>query len=365
MTPIRHAVAAACACAAAFAGHAAAQTASAPTLSVTIYGIVDACVARSSLGNSSMSLLGGGCLFGSRLGFRGQEDLGGGMQAYFQLEQGFNADSGTLGQNGRGFGRKSIVALRGGAGAVELGRDYAPAFYIVQPVDPMGLGVGSASSTIWTGAPSTTAARVDNAVNYLSPTFGGFSARLQVAPGEQAAPNASRGGDVKGLNLVYRSGKTLLGLSHARVRNPAATADDSATTLVAQHGIGGVTLAAMVQSGAWKGSRTVAAPSSASSIFSRDYRSYLLGASVQAGVGTVNVSWKQYDDRTAANFDATQWSLNYVYPLSKRTQLYGAYTRLKNRNGSSYGVADASGTYGGVTPGASTSLLAAGIRHAF
>lgn len=332
---------------------------------VTVYGIVDACVGQANLGDTSRNYVNGGCLFGSRLGFRGSENLGGSLRAYFQLEQGFTSDTGQLGQGGRMFGRKSLVGLDGSAGSLELGRDYAPAFYIVQPSDPMGLGIGSASSTIWTGAPSTSAARVDNSIGYISPSFGGVSLRAQIAPGEQVAPGATHGGDVKGLNLLYRSPNTLVGLSHSRVANTANSDDDRATTLVIKQQFGAFSVSGMVQSGAWEGSRSAAAPASASSMFSRSYRSYLLGGSARAGVGTINASYKRYDDRTAGDFDATQWSVNYVHPLSKRTDVYAGYSQLKNKRASSYSVSDATGAFTGVTPGASTSILAVGIKHVF
>jgi general bacterial porin, GBP family len=342
---------------------AAAQTAAS---AVTVYGIVDACAARADLGATKLNALGGGCLYGSRIGFRGNEDLGGGQRAYFTLESGFGVNSGTLGQGGRIFGRKALVGLAGAWGAVEGGRDYAPTFYIVQPVDPMGLGIGTASSTVWTGAPSTGAGRVDNAINYLSPIWSGVSLRVQFAPGEQPAPAPSRSRDVLGLNLMYRSGDTLVGASHVRNSNATDSADDYATTITARQNFGIFSLSTMVQVGAWEGTRTAAAPSSASSIFSRDYRSYLVGGSVRIGAaGVVNLSLKRYDDRTSGNFDATQFSVAYVQSLSQRTDLYAAWSQLDNKRASSYSVSDASGAYTGVTPGSRTSLLAMGIKHAF
>ncbi|NRF71970.1 porin [Aquincola sp. S2] len=334
-----------------------------PGSSVTIYGLMDACVTSADLGTDRINGLNSGCLYGSRLGFRGTEDLGGGLRASFTLESGLTIDNGMLGQGGRMFGRKSLVSLSGGWGAVELGRDYAPAFYVVQPIDPMALGIGTASSTIWTGAASTTAARNDNAMNLLSPTWGGLTIRLQVAAGERGN-NGSR--NAQGVNMLYRSGKTIAGLSHTRVANATNSDHDRATTVGASHDFGAFSLAAIVQSGAWEGSRTAAAPSSATSIFSRSYRSYLIGGSVRAGdVGKVNASLKRYDDRTARDFDATQFSVNYVYSLSRRTDLYAGYSRLRNERASSYSVSDATTAYSGVTPGASTSLIATGIKHVF
>lgn len=338
-------------------------SAQAHTSNVTVYGLVDACAVRADLGKDTLHALNSGCLYGSRLGFRGQEDLGGGWSAGFTLEGGLSLDNGQLAQGGRIFGRKALLALGGPWGRIEMGRDYAPAFYLVQPVDPMGLGIGTASSTLWTGSAATTVARNDNVVNLISPDWGGWSLRAQLAAGEGGTGGARKS---RGLGLQYRHGGTLAGLTIARVANAADSADDRATTLAVKHDFGRFSLAAIGQWGAWEGSRTAAAPASTTALFSRKYRSWLLGGGVAVGaVGRLNLSWKRYDDRSARNYDATQWSLAYVHTLSKRTDLYAGGSWLDNRRGSAYGVADASTTYGGVTPGASTSMLAAGIKHVF
>ncbi|RCW70545.1 porin [Pseudorhodoferax soli] len=333
-----------------------------PAGGVTIYGLMDACLTRSDRGADRATAINSGCLYGSRLGFRGTEDLGGGLRASFVLETGLTIDTGELAQGGRAFGRKALVSLAGRWGAIEMGRDYAPAFYVVQPIDPMALGIGTASSTLWTGAASTSAARNNNVVNLLSPTWNGLSLRLQATVGDERADGSRK---ARGLNVLYRSGKTLAGISHTRVDNADDLAHDAGTTVGVRHDFGAFTLAGIAQSGAWRGTRTTSA-ASATSIFSRSYRSYLVGGSVPVAATTkVNASWKRYDDRTAGNFDASQLSVNVVHTLSRRTDLYAGYSRLKNLRASSYSVSDASTAYTGVTPGASTSLLAAGIKHTF
>lgn len=340
---------------------AAAQAATAS--SVTIYGLIDGCLASADLGSERLNAVNSGCLYGSRLGFRGTEDLGGGHRASFTLESGITIDNGQLAQGGRLFGRKALVSLSGPWGTVEAGRDYGPAFYLVQPVDPMGLGIGTASSSIWTGAAGTTAARNDNVVNYLSPTWAGVSLRLQATAGEGGNGGARKS---TGVNLLWRQGGTLAGVSYARVANVADTDHDRAATAAVKHEFGIWSVAAIVQQGAWEASRTAAAPASTSSVFSRKYRSWLVGGSVRTGdAGKVSLSVKRYDDRTARNFDFTQVSVNYVHALSKRTDLYAGYSRLGNGSRTSYAVSDATGAYAGVEAGASTSLLAAGVKHVF
>jgi predicted porin len=336
--------------------------------SVTIYGVADACIARSDNGVTKDLAINSGCSTGSRLGFRGTEDLGGGMTASFTLENGFNIDNGSMGQGGRLFGRKALVSIGSDRlGTVELGRDYAPAFYLIAPADPTSMGFGSASNMISTGANPTSVARNDNAINYLSPSaWGPVSVRVQYALGEQAAPQASHGRDTFGINTVYRDGPWRAGIAYARHRNVADTGADSATTVAVTRVIGPVTLSAIGQSGHFRGSRTAAAPSSATGAFSLDYRSWLLGATVRpGGPARVVVSIKHYDDRTRANLDATQWTLLGFYELSKRTELYAGYSSLRNAAGGGISIADATTTYTTARPGARPSVMLVGLRHAF
>lgn len=351
----------------ALAGQAGAQGTTSPaTSSVTVYGVADACVVsyRSATG-PRWQVNGGGCFYGSRLGFRGTEDMGGGLRAHFILEQGLTIDNGNLAQGGRAFGRKALVGLSGSLGTVEAGRDYAPGFYLLVATDPMRLGIGSATATVWSGSASTASGRTDNAVAYISPEVGGFSARVQLALGERGATAPGGAGDTKGMNLLYKNGGVLLGATYANVRNNTGTGADTATTLGAKVEFGAFSVTAIGQSGAWKGTRTAAAPSNPTSMFSRRYNSYLAGGSWKFELASISATYKRYDDRTASDFDATVLSVVYVYPLSKRTQLYTGASELKNLRGSSYGASDGNGAYTGVAPGGKSRVIDAGITHFF
>lgn len=99
--------------------------------SVNLYGLVDVFVGKSTVKNTTGAVvtntdagtsLSSGGLNGSRWGLRGSEDLGGGLKATFQVESGFNADTGTSADAGRLFNRTSKVGLSGGFGSVEFGR---------------------------------------------------------------------------------------------------------------------------------------------------------------------------------------------------------------------------------------------------
>ena len=101
----------------AFAGIASAQT------SVTVYGIVDAGVTREDSGLRTFNRLDSGNQSTSRLGFKGTEDLGGGLSAQFLLEQGFSLDNGAVQDSARtAFNRQAYIGLTGNFGQVRLGR---------------------------------------------------------------------------------------------------------------------------------------------------------------------------------------------------------------------------------------------------
>ena len=117
----------------AFTGIASAQT------SVTIYGVVDAGITREDNGVTTTNRLDSGNQSGSRLGFKGNEDLGGGLSAQFLLEQGFNVDTGTLGQGGRMFGRQAYIGLTGNFGQLRLGRQKTVMYDALLAIDPFGI----------------------------------------------------------------------------------------------------------------------------------------------------------------------------------------------------------------------------------
>jgi len=119
----------------------------------------------------------GGYWNGNRFGVRGSEALGGGLNAIFQLETGFNIDTGTSGQGGRLFGRQAYLGLSGNWGAVVAGRiatvsSGTGAFDMFGAVDPFetGWGINSLGSTFI----MANSVRADNAIAYISPMWSGF-----------------------------------------------------------------------------------------------------------------------------------------------------------------------------------------------
>ena len=111
---------------------------------VSIYGIVDAS-AQYLDGVSRTARLQSGGLSGSRLGFRGVEDLGDGFKAIFTLEMGLNLDTGTSAQGGLAFGRQAFVGLSDSWGELTLGRQYGSLYRLAQNFNPFGTGMSGPS----------------------------------------------------------------------------------------------------------------------------------------------------------------------------------------------------------------------------
>ncbi|PUA17691.1 porin [Glaciimonas sp. PCH181] len=286
--------------------------------SVTVYGVADMGLVQEKGGpNGAVTKLTSGIGYGSRLGFKGVEDLGGGLSAKFVLEAGILMDTGASGQGGLLFGRQSFVGLSGGAGTVNLGRQYTPYYWTLLTLDPFLTGYAGTAANLM----SNTGGRTNNTVLYSSPTFGGFSGDVAYSFGEVAGSIASS--SAVGGVLNYVNGPLLVKLSYHHADNATAT-DASKNTLLGgtyDFGIAKVHVAYARNLGL--------------GINSNDA---LVGVTVPFGPHRILASFINKDDKTAAHKDANQIAVGYVYNLSKRTELYTAYALINNKNGASYTV---------------------------
>ena len=131
-----------------FVGAASAQS------SVTLFGVLDADVSHYSQGGLSRTMLGSSGSTPSQLGFRGTEDLGGGLSANFWLEAALLNDSGAGAATGGGlsFSRRSTVSLAGDFGEIRLGRDFSPSYWNHVMFSAFGTVGPGAGSSITRGA---------------------------------------------------------------------------------------------------------------------------------------------------------------------------------------------------------------------
>ena len=342
------------------AGSAVAQT------NVTIYGIADAGVVAERGGSAgSVTKLTSGMASGSRLGFRGTEDLGGGLAANFLLETGIAIDSGGFNQSNTAFGRQAFAGLSGGFGGVTFGRQYTPQYATLVLADPFSTGLAGDAANLM---PNTgdAASRMNNAIKYVTPDLGGFIGELAYGFGEVAGDNsASR---QYGAAIGYANGPIAVRLGYHNRNNDTAllknTSSAKDTLLALTYDLNVVKL--HLGYGIDKGTnssplRNTSNPygSLIAPTASTDSRDLLLGVTVPFGVHTVLGSYIRKDDKTSANQDANQWALGYRYAFSKRTDLYASYARIKNDNGAGYTVGSA------IEAGSGDKAFSLGVRHTF
>lgn len=335
--------------------------------SVTVYGLVDVALVKeygAAVGTSTKVTSGVGA--GSRLGFKGSEDLGGGMAAVFLLENGFQADTGALGQGGLLFGRQAYVGLQTGAGTITIGRQYTPQYLTVAGVDPFGSGYAGDTKNLMP-ATGNSASRMDNTIKYGSPSMQGVTGELAYAPGEVAGDNAAS--RQIGAALAYAEGPLKVRLGYHNRNNETAVLKNVSsarnTVLAAMYDFTVVKL--HFAYGANKGLNSSPLRNAANPFgyavaptASVDSRDLLLGVTVPlGGPQTLLASYMRKDDRTAFNQDAAQLAIGYRYSLSKRTDLYAAYAHIDNKRGAGYTVGSA------IEGGTGNAALNLGIRNTF
>jgi len=308
---------------------------------VKVYGVADAGIVLERGGpNGSAQNVGSGVASGSRLGFKGKEDLGDGMSAFFVLENGYNIDTGKAAQGGLLFGRQALVGLSGAAGSISLGRQYAPYYKVVRDiVDPFCTGLAGNAQNIF-----PTLTRVDNSVVYQTPNWNGVSAEVLYGFGEAAA-DAAKNRSI-GASATYDAGPLTLVLAHHQQGDATGTAHSRNTMVAGRYRFGIVTGHA-----AYARNRDVLGHPS---------RDALLGVAVQAGAaGRVLASVVVHRDDYGREAHARQGAIGYEYSLSQRTDLYTAYGHIVNHDGAAYTVGDATNS------GSGTTGINLGVRHVF
>lgn len=321
------------------AGIAQAQT------SLTVYGIADVGLVREygHLG-PAITKLDSGLQSGSRLGFKGTEDLGGGMKALFVLETGLQMDAGGFAQGGLAFGRQSFVGIDGSYGTLTLGRQNQSQFIALDAIDPFGTGLAGTSTNLF-AFPNRTGIRNNNMMMYATPTVGGFAGEVQYAFGEVAG-NASNGRNIGGA-FGYAAGPLQVKLSYEKENIPTSLTNDSNRMVMLSGGYD----FSVAQLGL--------AYQTAKNSSTMDANNTLVGVTVPFGANAVMASYIRHKDRTTLSQNANQVALGYTYALSKRTNLYSSYARISESNGAAFTVGNATGG------GSNDKAFNVGIRHKF
>ena len=326
--------------------------------SVTLFGVVDAGVtyAKTSGQDSVYGLTNSGNAT-SRLGFRGVEDLGGGLKAGFWLEGAIQNDTGAGnggGATGPGFEfkRRSTLSLMGNFGEVRMGRELTAAYNAVSQYDVFGqVGIGQHIGFGLNGSPF----RVSNMVSYYTPNMSGFKAAVNYGFGEKQGDNSF--GRYIGGSVGYDNGPLSVALGLEQQNDPSAAFDkENSLGFGASYNFGAFKLAGLIKQ---QRNEYVAGGEK------WKLNSASLGVTAPVGpAGEVRAAYNYYDVK-GVDGKAHQLSVGYVHNLSKRTAVYGTYAFLKNKGDEQFGVGANGLSIAAPAGGKNQNALTVGIRHAF
>lgn len=395
---------------------------------VTLYGIADAGYNRvTGLKNGTVNTIASGIGSGSRFGFRGTEDLGGGYKAIFTMENRLELDTGSvtnrpnsspnlpdrfsnartlgltslspadqaklvpaannLGANvavnaaGNLFDRQAFAGLVTPFGAITLGRQYTPAFIAQTTFDTTAadtaLGAGGVAAF-----PGGVDIRLSNTVQYALQQSG-VTASLMYGAGEVAGDSAK--GRFYGVMAIYKGEGFSVGGGYNRANNTLGEKALSTAVIGGTLTAGPGTVYAQYNKiknenpqnalsiSAANGGFTPAFGANAPLVlaayknaFQQDGNLMHIGYKMTSGVNTIAVTYSRYDDKRPENADVTSYGVAYYYALSKRTQLQAIVSRFNNK-GQAQTAPGGGGFLGGFTgsAGQDSTGLGLGIRHTF
>jgi predicted porin len=281
--------------------------------SVTLYGVIDAGVSyvnhsATATGSSKNFKYDDGVAQGSRWGLKGTEDLGGGLQAVFTLENGFNSGNGQLGQGSTMFGRQAFVGLvKKDLGAVTLGRQYSFSTDFVAPyTQGSNTAAGNYAFHI-NDLDQLTSSRINNAIKFTSASFSGlkfgamygFSNTAGAFAGSSTTAGSSR---AYSFGLSYANGPFSAGAAYTNIAFPGQAAPAFSVSIANVNTLG-----------------------------LRDLRTFGLGARYQFGPALVFGNWTNthFDPLTASSSTMNVFEGGVKYDLSTAMSLSGGYTFTK------------------------------------
>ena len=330
--------------------------------SVTLFGIVDTGVgyvknggsevlgSTAGLSKNGMTTSGNAT---SRLGFRGVEDLGGGLKAGFWLEGQIDGDDGNAA--GFNFKRRSTISLMGNFGEVRMGRELVAGYVKTSSYDVFGqVGMGQFlgwSSNLYNGT-TVEGVRANNMLSYYTPNFGGFTAGVNYGFGESTVSNKTD--RYVGGYAAYDNGPVSVTLAMDKNNLSALTADRTQVSLGGSYDFGMLKASALVQQVKFEDTITSN---------SDKFNNWSLGVSAPVGPGTIKAQYASYKLKSSDD-KADQLSVGYVYDLSKRTAVYGTASYLKNKGNLNASLGGNGLKLAGAA-GEKQTGFQVGVRHAF
>lgn len=273
----------------------------------------------------------------SRWGLLGEEDLGAGMKAFFQLENGFDASTGAAANAKSSWSRESFVGLSTNYGAIRAGQFTSPLYLAsADYVSMHNHDTGTSSDALF--AYDIAGATMKNAWSYKTPDFSGLNVELA---GNTAEDVAGAGGALN-LSVNYDKGPLHLGGGFGRLKPLAATEESQLFVIRGLYEFGALTVGGYFEYDDIQSKRRTNVRLAAM---------YAIGNhEIHGNVGVAS------DIEGQSNTGARQGTVGYNYNLSKRTKVYSFFTLVQNDDNATYNVSVAGKTY---------RSLAVGVRHNF
>lgn len=336
----------------------------------------------------------------SRFGLRGVESLGGGLEAFFQVESSLNPDSGS----GTLAGRDSFIGLRGSWGTARLGRFHAPyddtnGYWGNNPTWLTGIfGTGA----LWAQAFTSKANggfddRVSNSIRWDSPIWSGFQMAFQYGNGGASGAEGTSGTQASNTgvysgSVTYNNGPVgVIAAFQYNEQFRARYLNDWAYTVAGFYQFPGLRVGMAYERLDYDYSANTT--TGAKTSLTRNF--WGIGVTWNLGPGQLYADWSRSGDgggsavttacsnKTAAcprigglaggpDSSANQWEITYTYPLSKRTFVYTGYTQVNNAANASYNFnvntypnGNTNGGPGNLAIGGKPNGFAMGITHNF
>lgn len=279
-----------------FAGAAQAQS------SVTVYGSFDGGLRHTnSAAGSAWTVSSNGTYLSNRIGFKGVEDLGGGLNAHFTLETGFNTGNGALDNTtNQLFRRTASVGLGSSWGSLDFGRQYSINFQTTGSYDPFNLKYIGITPVAGLG--------------FLNPVNGATTSSTGVA-GLTRLDN-----DVK---YTYTAGPVTVRAEHAFGEVAGAFSTGATNAVGATYAEGPITVG-----GAYTSGKTAATALTGSGLSRKDWT---IGGAYTTGPFRVALGYNDYKEDTSTTTDGhtKDWWLGGTYNLSSAAALTAAYYQTK------------------------------------
>jgi predicted porin len=310
----------------------------------------------------------------SFLGFKGSEDLGGGMKAVWQLETNVNFDStqSNAADAGNLYGtRNTYVGLSSGFGTIIAGTHDTPYKVSTGSLDKFVGTLGDYNAVFGNNAGNASALfdlRTGNTIAYLSPNFSGFDVKAAYVMGkEDVETGLNDRSSAYSLSGTYANGPLFVTAAYEKHNSVGTSAcnvgatclgegvdDRDAWKIGASYKIGDFSLGALYESIDGDGAQA-----------GIEHDSWMVNAAYAMGAFTLKASYTSAGElNDVADTDADMWALGVDYALSKRTTLQLTYANIDNESAGTWDLGQGPQVTAAAA-GENVSGFSLGVKHTF